>query len=122
MKVGDIASAVRAFSGEDAAALAELGGPGAADGFTPEPLVGALISRLLGVELPGPGANYLKQETQFLRRAPLGEPLTAEVRITRLRPEKRLVDLETTCTDTSGRVICHGRALIYAEDVPDAFD
>jgi len=83
----------------------------------PEPLIGALFSYLLGVELPGFGTNYLKQEMQFEAPAPVGATLTATVEITRLRPDKHLADLATTCTDADGRVICRGRALVLVKDV-----
>ncbi|WP_235974714.1 hotdog family protein [Stappia albiluteola] len=83
----------------------------------PEPLIGGLFSYLLGVELPGFGTNYLKQEMRFLAPAAYDEPLTARVTITRLRPEKHLVDLETICEAADGRRICEGRALVYVEDV-----
>nr|WP_275982078.1 phosphate acetyltransferase [Frigidibacter sp. ROC022] len=83
----------------------------------PEPLIGALFSYLLGVRLPGPGTNYLKQELRFLASAPLDTELTARVEITRLRPEKHLVDLRTTCRLPDGTLICDGRALVLARDV-----
>ena len=83
----------------------------------PEPLIGSLFSYLLGRELPGFGTNYLKQQMRFLRPAPLGEPITATVEITRIRPDKHLVDLATTCTGADGTVLCDGRALVLVEDV-----
>lgn len=83
----------------------------------PGPLIGGLFSYLLGVELPGRGTNYLKQSLEFLAPAPVGEELTASVTITRLRPEKHLVDLETVCEAADGTRICQGRALVYVEDV-----
>lgn len=116
MKVGDFASCTRAFSRDDAEAYQALGGA-PAHGLTPEPLIGALFSRLLGVDLPGPGANYLKQDLTFHAQAPLGTPLTARVTVVRLRPEKHLVDLETVCMAADGALIASGRALIYAADV-----
>lgn len=78
----------------------------------PEPLIAALFSRLLGVELPGFGTCYLKQELEFLHPAALDRPLTASVEIIRLRPKKGLVDLETLCRDDADRLICRGRALV----------
>jgi 3-hydroxybutyryl-CoA dehydratase len=83
----------------------------------PEPLIGALFSYLLGVQLPGFGTNYLKQEMRFLAPAAPGSALTARVEVTRLRPEKHLVDLATTCRDGDGRLICEGRALVLVRDV-----
>lgn len=118
MQIGDRASITRSFTDRDIAAFQTLAGHG--DGprqAVPEPLIGALFSYLLGVELPGFGTNYLKQELHFEQAAPLGTPLTATVEITRLRPEKHLADLATTCTDTDGAVICRGRALVLVKDV-----
>ncbi len=78
----------------------------------PEPLISALFSYLLGVRLPGRGTNYLKQEMTFLAEARWGASLTASVEVTRLRPEKDLVDLATLCVQADGTVICRGRALV----------
>ncbi|MDB5460295.1 MAG: phosphate acetyltransferase [Caulobacteraceae bacterium] len=117
MTVGDAASVRRCFTAEDVRELADLGGPTADPGAVPEPLIGALFSYLLGMQLPGSGANYLKQETRYLKAAPLDQTLTARVEITRLRPDKHLVDLLTTCRDAHGVLLAEGRALIYVADV-----
>jgi 3-hydroxybutyryl-CoA dehydratase len=118
MRVGDHAETSRSYTPTDIAAFHTLvGDGGAATNAVPEPLVGALFSYLLGVELPGFGTNYLKQELQFERPVPVGVPLIARVEITRLRPDKHLIDLSTTCRDESGTVYCRGRALVLAKDV-----
>ncbi len=115
--VGQRAKMTRAFSADDVARYAALGGHEVAQGDVPEPLVNALFSRLLGVELPGQGTNYLKQESAFFDTARIGERLTASVEITRLRPEKDLVDLRTRCVGETGNLISEGRALVYVADV-----
>lgn len=120
MMVGDEAFVTRVFTEADVDAYLSLGGPSAAPGEVPPPLIGALFSYLLGVHLPGRGANYLKQQSDYLAAAQIGEPLTATVTVTRLRPDKALVDLETLCRDSAGRVLCRGRALIHADDVGKA--
>lgn len=118
MRVGDHAETRRAYTPADIAAFHALAGEaGEMPVSVPEPLIGALFSYLLGVELPGFGTNYLKQELQFERPAPIGAPLIARVEITRLRPDKHLVDLATTCRDEAGTVYCRGRALVLAKDV-----
>lgn len=104
MKVGDRAEARRAFTAEDVAAYAELGGR-APEGTVPEPLIGALFSYLLGVQLLGPGTNYLKQEIAFSTPAPLGMLLNASVDVVRLRPEKRIVDLWATARPADGTIV-----------------
>lgn len=119
MKLGDEATITRAFTGADLADYLSLGGAPMPAGEAPEPLVGALFSYLLGVRTPGPGTNYLKQQTRFLAPIPLEQPLTARVAITRIRPDKHLVDLETTCHGPDGTLLAEGRALVYVEDVAD---
>lgn len=118
MRVGDYAETRRSYTPGDIAAFQALAGDtGTAPDAVPEPLIGALFSYLLGVDLPGFGTNYLKQEMQFERPAPISVPLIARVEITRLRPDKHLVDLATTCRDAGGTVYCRGRALVLAKDV-----
>jgi 3-hydroxybutyryl-CoA dehydratase len=116
MKVGDFAEMTRSYGAEDIPSFAALAGTGALD-HVPEPLIGALFSYLLGVKLPGFGTNYLKQDMRFVSQARLDTPLTARVEITRLRPEKHLVDLATTCRTADGELVCEGRALVLAKDV-----
>ncbi len=117
MKLGDATQVSRAISAEDVSEYASLTQQAGIGEQVPEPLVGALFSYLLGVRLPGQGTNYLKQETTFHRAARQGETLTARVEITRIRAEKHLVDLSTTCTDEAGQLIADGRALVSVRDV-----
>ena len=117
MKLGDSAEVTRSFSSQDLSDYADLSQNAVARERIPEPLIGALFSYLLGVQLPGNGANYLKQETQFHRNARVGDPLTARVEITRIRSDKQLVDLSTTCKDSTGQLIATGRALVSVRDV-----
>lgn len=116
MKVGDRAGVSRRYEAGDVEDWARLAGAEAPESV-PEPLVGALFSYLLGVELPGFGTNWLKQEMRFLAPAPLGETLRAEVEVTRIRPEKHLVDLACRCFRADGAAVCEGRALVLAKDV-----
>ena len=66
MTPGQRATVTRRFEPETLAAFSRL--VGIDIGTTvPEPLIGALFSYLLGVELPGAGTNYLKQDLVFLK-------------------------------------------------------
>lgn len=118
MKVGDFAEVRRRYGFEDLRGFAAIAGadPHAID-TVPEPLIAALFSYLLGVELPGPGTNYLKQEIAYLAPVPRDTDLVARVEITRLRPEKHLCDLATTLRDADGRHLVEGRALVLIKDV-----
>ena len=117
MKVGDYVEISRTFSALDLRDYVKLSGHIVNADCVPEPLIGALFSFLLGVKLPGKGTMYLKQETSFLENAVIGESLLAEVKVTRLRPEKHLADLSTTCQRADGKLIASGRALVYIRDV-----
>jgi acyl dehydratase len=117
MKIGDGAEITRAFSDRDIRDYVRLSGHETDGAHVPEPMIGALFSYLLGMELPGLGTNYLKQETRYEAAATVGEALTARVEITRIRPDKNLVDLATTCHRADGSLAATGRALVYVGDV-----
>lgn len=118
LEIGAKKEITRTYTDEDMRDFAVLAGdPASVPTSVPGPLIGGLFSYLLGVELPGRGTNYLKQSLEFLAPAPVGQALTASVTVSRLRPEKHLVDLETVCIAPDGTRICQGRALVYVEDV-----
>lgn len=114
MELGRFAEVQRRFGAEDVDAFARLSG--ASGDTVPEPLIAAMISYLLGVELPGPGTNYLKQDLAFHRAAPLDTVLTARVEVTRLRHDKRIADLWATCRLADGTLIAEGRSLVKYRD------
>ncbi|KAA3660457.1 MAG: phosphate acetyltransferase [Chloroflexi bacterium] len=126
--IGQQASATRIFTVEDVAAYRALTGD-VALGFgertvspslsasVPGPLLAGMFSDLLGTKLPGRGTNWLKQQLQFPTIAHVGETITATVEITRLRPEKDLVNLRTTCTTSAGTTVCSGESLVWVSDL-----
>ncbi len=123
LRVGQTATLEHSFSAADVATYRALSAdaglgfatPGPAESV-PGPLLGGLFSCLLGTELPGRGANWLKQSLSYPKPAVLNTPVTATVEITRLRPEKALVNLRTTCHDATGALVCEGEALVYVGD------
>jgi hypothetical protein len=56
-------------------------GDGKPEAVAPSAWVAALISGVLGNQLPGPGTLYLSQELAFPGRAHAGDTLTVTVRI-----------------------------------------
>jgi len=83
----------------------------------PGSLLGGLFSYLLGTRLPGRGTNYLKQRLAFPAPAYPGEEITAAVEVIRLRPQKELVNLRTTCANRAYETVCDGEALVLIRDV-----
>ncbi|MEJ2760898.1 MAG: bifunctional enoyl-CoA hydratase/phosphate acetyltransferase [Gammaproteobacteria bacterium] len=75
---------------------------------------GALISTVLGTELPGPGTIYLDQSLAF--RAPVSPGDTVTVTVTaREKDEKNHhVRFDCTCTNQDGKVVIDGSALVIA--------
>lgn len=112
LAVGDSDSVERTFRQEDVRVWARLVAAAKPDGHVPEPLIAGLFSCLLGEKLPGHGTNYLKQHLEMHASARIEEPLTARVTVTRLRPDKALVNLDTECRGEGGRLLCSGDALV----------
>ncbi len=121
LRLGETAEVIRAFSSPDLkeySALTRDANPAYVKGATvPAGLLGGLFSFLLGTRLPGRGTNWLKQRLTFPEPAPIIEPIHARVEVVRLRPEKDLVNLSTTCTLQDGRIVCGGEALVLVKDL-----
>jgi phosphate acetyltransferase/phosphate butyryltransferase len=75
---------------------------------------GALISTLLGTELPGPGALYVAQTLQFMRPVALGETVNVSVTVADKDPEKHHVTFDCRCTNQKGEVVITGTAAVIA--------
>lgn len=116
LTVGDGATLSRHVTREDCEALALLIEAGQTWDGAIDCIAAAMVSTLLGIRLPGPGTNYLKQEAQLFGRAEAGATLTAQVEIVRMRPDKGLVDLATHVWRADGDLMARGRALVQARD------
>ena len=75
---------------------------------------GALISTLLGTELPGPGTIYLNQSLKFLAPVGLGDTVTAVVKVVEKSETKHHVILECSMTNQLGVAVISGRAEVIA--------
>ena len=82
----------------------------------PPGLLAGLTSWVLGVDLPGRGTNWLKQRFTYHRPVPVAAEVTSTVTITRIRPEKGLINLATR-TSTADGLAVSGDALVLAVDV-----
>ena len=75
---------------------------------------GALISALLGTELPGPGTIYLNQSLKFLAPVGLGDTVTVVVKVVEKTAVKHHVMLDCTVTNQHGQAVITGRAEVIA--------
>lgn len=75
-------------------------------------LTSGLISAVLANKLPGPGTIYLGQDLRFVAPVYLGDDITAEVEIIEIREDKKIVKLNTTCTNQDGKTVITGVATV----------
>jgi 3-hydroxybutyryl-CoA dehydratase len=76
-------------------------------------LTAALISAVIGEQLPGHGAVYLGQSLKFMAPVRPGDAVRAEVRVTAIDPARRRVTLETLCS-VGDTLVLKGEALVLA--------
>lgn len=74
-------------------------------------LCSSLISTVMGMQLPGPGTIYLRQELNFTAPVRIGDTITARVEVIE-KLEKNKLRMRTTCTNQNGVVVIDGEALM----------
>ena len=74
----------------------------------------ALISTVLGTELPGPGTIYLDQTLRFSAPVVPGDTITISVTVTDKKPEHHIIDLECKCVNQNDKVVISGVATVMA--------
>jgi 3-hydroxybutyryl-CoA dehydratase len=80
-------------------------------------LLAGFISNVVGCQLPGPGAIYVKQELKFTAPARIGDTITAKATVTEVVTDKNRVVLQTTCTNQNGDVVLDGQAVVSPRKV-----
>lgn len=80
-------------------------------------LLAGFISTVVGCQLPGPGAIYVKQDLKFLAPARIGDTITAKATVTKVDEENNRVVLQTTCTNQDGEVVLDGEAMVSPRKV-----
>ena len=79
-------------------------------------LAGSYISALIGMELPGEGTVYMKQELTFLRPVYYGDTIRVEVIVQELQREKKRAVLSTNCYNQEGKQVVAGSALVKPKE------
>lgn len=75
-------------------------------------LSGALISAVIGVQLPGPGTIYASQSLDFLAPVYFGDTITSTVEVKEIIKEKNRAVLTTLCTNQDGVLVTRGEAIV----------
>jgi phosphate acetyltransferase len=127
IEVGDTASLTRTLSRDDIDLFAAMSGdvnPAHMDEAYARETVfqrvvahgmwgGALVSTLLGTQLPGPGTIYLGQDLRFRRPVGIGDTITVQVTV-REKRERNVVVLDCRCLNQEGREVITGTAEVMA--------
>jgi acyl dehydratase len=73
----------------------------------------AILNAVVAEDLPGPGTVFLQVNWTF--RAPVrpGDTITGEVKVTRVREDKPVTELETRVFLTDGTTVLDGTAVCY---------
>ena len=126
IKVGDSASLTKTFTEADVRTFAQISGDhnpihidakyAATTPFERQIVHGMLtagmISAVLGMQLPGPGSIYMKQELNFRAPVYLEDTITATATVTKIREDKPIITLETICTNQDGVKVINGKAIL----------
>ncbi|SFM31238.1 Phosphotransacetylase [Ectothiorhodospira mobilis] len=75
---------------------------------------GALISTVLGTELPGPGTIYLGQTLRFKAPVGLGDVLQVSVQVKEKDPKRNRIQFDCRCTNQDGQEVIEGVADVLA--------
>jgi phosphate acetyltransferase len=124
IQIGDKASLVRTLRLEDIQLFAAMSGDINPTHLDPEYAKstmfqeviahgmwgGALISTVLGTQLPGPGTIYLNQSLQFSRPVTLGDTITVTVTVARKYEHHHNVIFDCQCVNQHGLVVISGTA------------
>ena len=128
LKLGDTASLVRTLTQKDIELFAVMSGdvnPTHVDAeFARSDMFhkivahgmwgGALISTVVGTELPGPGTIYVDQSLHFRRPVGLGDTITVTVKVTNKIAETHRVIFECKALNQRGEEVISGIAEVIA--------
>jgi len=126
VRIGDTATLEKVIAETDITAFAEVSGDynpvhfddgaaaalGLPSRIAHGMLAAALISRVLGNQLPGSGTIYLSQSLNFRAPVFIGDELSVEVELASARPDKPVMTFRTTCRNQSHQIVVDGEAVV----------
>jgi len=76
----------------------------------------SFFSRLVGMYLPGKHALHMSQSLNFVNPCFIGETVTVEGKVIDKSAATKIIKLETTITNESGKRIIDGKAQVIVRD------
>jgi len=76
----------------------------------------SFFSRLVGMYLPGKHALHMSQSLNFVNPCFIGETVTVEGKVIDKSAATKIIKLETTITNESGKRIIDGKAQVIVKD------
>ena len=72
-----------------------------------------LLNAVVAEDLPGPGTVFLETNWKFVKAVPIGEIITATVKVEHVRDDKPICRIETTVRNAEGEDCVVGTATTY---------
>ena len=73
----------------------------------------AILNAVVAEDLPGPGTVFMQVNWSFKAPVRPGDAITGEVKVTRVRDDKPITELETRVLRGDGTVVLDGTAVCY---------
>ena len=73
----------------------------------------AILNAVVAEDLPGPGTVFLQVNWSFKAPVKPGDTISGEVKITKVRSDKPLSEMETKVSIADGTVVLEGTAVCY---------
>lgn len=78
----------------------------------------AILNAVVAEDLPGPGTVFLQVNWGFKAPVKPGDTITGEVKVTKVRTDKPISELETRVMLADGTVVLEGNAVCYTMPLP----
>jgi acyl dehydratase len=76
-------------------------------------VITAILNAVVAEDLPGPGTVFMQVNWSFKAPVRPGDTITGEVRVTKVRDDKPITELETRVLLADGSVVLEGTAVCY---------
>ncbi|MFC1717682.1 MaoC family dehydratase [Candidatus Poribacteria bacterium] len=76
-------------------------------------VISAILNAVVAEDLPGPGTVFLQVNWSFKAPVRPGDTITGEVKVTKVRDDKPITELETRVLLSDGTIVLDGTAVCY---------